>query len=429
MHRRTRRFQSRTVPRQWLALAAAFCLPAAACGQSPPGGAPAADAPAPKGDVTEGVPSAPPATPTGSVPAAKGVRVVTVLDGLDSPWAINWLPDGTALITEKGGTVRIMREGKLVGGPIAGPPGAVELGQGGLMDVVPHPGFATNGWVYFTYAVRDGRNNNTRLARAKFNGTALSDWQVLFNVQPAKTGGLHFGSRVVFLPDSTLLLCIGEGGDRRRSQDLSTHMGKVLRLTDDGKAPPDNPFVDTPNARPEIWSWGHRNPQGLARDPVTGQVWSTEHGPRGGDELNLVERGRNYGWPVVTFGTEYSGQVITSTRTKPGMENARVVWVPSLAVSGLAVYRGQRLPGWDGSVLAGGLVSGDVRRVTIRGDRAAGEESIRIGGRVRDVRVGPDGLVYVLTDQGRLARIEPLPPAGNDAPPPPPAPPAATPRR
>lgn len=400
------------VSRRWRALlmAGPLMLASTACGQTgaPGTGEPKAPAEAwPAGAVTEGVPSVFPVEPTGAVPAAKNVRVVTVTDKLDAPWAMAWLPDGTVLVTQKGGTVQIMREGKLVGEPIAGPPGSKEIGQGGLMDVAPHPEFAKNGWVYFTYAVAEGRTNNTRLARAKFDGKALSDWQVLFNVQPGKTGGLHFGSRIVFLPDSTLLLCIGEGGDRRRSQDLSTHMGKVLRLTDEGKAPSDNPFVSNPKAKPEIWSWGHRNPQGLARDPVTGQVWETEHGPRGGDELNLIEKGRNYGWPIVTFGTEYSGQVITNVRSKPGLENARVVWVPSLAVSGLAVYRGERFKEWNGDVLAGGLVSGDVRRVTIREGLATGQESIRIGGRVRDVRVGPDGFIYVLTDQGRMARVEP----------------------
>jgi glucose/arabinose dehydrogenase len=352
------------------------------------------------------------------------VRVETVARGLEHPWALAFLPDGRMLVTERPGRMRIIGRDGRIGAPISGVPQVAALGQGGLMDVALHPDFRRNGLVFFTYSTGSQEANATALGRGRLDGNRLIEVRELARNPITKAGGQHFGSRLQWMPDGTLLMSVGDGGNpnprnmidgrniRDQAQNPRSWFGAVLRLTADGAAAQGNPgAVDAKRGwDPRVWTIGHRNIQGLARDPKTGLVWATEHGPRGGDELNRLGPGANYGWPVVTHGIEYSGETITNERSRPGMMDPVSVWTPSIAASGLAVYRGTAFGGWDGSLLAGGLMSDDVRRVRIGADgRHAGETRIQIGARVRDVRVGPDGLVYVLTDEpeGRLLRIRP----------------------
>ncbi|WP_297083808.1 PQQ-dependent sugar dehydrogenase [Thermoleptolyngbya sp. C42_A2020_037] len=355
---------------------------------------------------------------SGAIAQQPGIQQTILAENLEHPWGIAWLPNGDMLVTERPGRLRIIRNGRLDPTPIPGVPPVLAVGQGGLLDIALHPQFAENRWVYFTYAHGAVDANQTRVARAQFDGTRLTNWTVLFEVNRAKTQGQHFGSRLAWLPDNTLLVSIGDGGNppvqldgdliRNQAQNLNVHLGKIVRLNDDGSIPVDNPFVNTPNAEPSIWSYGHRNIQGLAFDPETQRVWSTEHGSRGGDELNLIAPGKNYGWPVVTFSREYSGGVISSEQSRPGMVDPRLVWTPATAPSGLAIYRGDRFPEWQGKLFAGGLVSQDVRQIEVdEAGRVVNESSIPIGQRVRDVRQGPDGYLYVLTDapNGRLIRL------------------------
>ncbi|MEM8613466.1 MAG: PQQ-dependent sugar dehydrogenase [Cyanobacteria bacterium P01_H01_bin.105] len=344
----------------------------------------------------------------------------TVVDSLEHPWGMAWLPDGTILVTERPGRVRLIRGGTLEPTSVPGVPAVLASGQGGLLDVSVHPQFAENQWVYFTYAYGSRGANQTRVARARFDGSTLSEWTVIFEVNRTKQGGQHFGSRITWLPDDTMLVSIGDGGNpplrldgeliRTQAQDVGSHLGKVVRLNGDGSIPDDNPFINTPGADPALWSYGHRNIQGLMVDPVTSQVWATEHGSRGGDELNRVEPGENYGWPVVTHSREYTGGEISSERSQPGMVDPLVVWTPAIAPSGLLVYQGDRFPQWQGDLFAGGLVSQDIRHIALdETGTVINETPIPIGQRVRDVRQGPDGLIYVLTDDpnGRLIRLEP----------------------
>ena len=346
---------------------------------------------------------------------------VTVVDTLEHPWGLTWLPDGSILITERSGQLRIVRDGLLDPTPIAGVPEVFAQNQGGLLDIALHPGFAENRLVYFTYAHGTSSANRTRIARATFDGSSLSNWQVIFEVSQTKPRGQHFGSRLLWLPDGTLLASIGDGGNppvelegqfiRQQAQNLGSHLGKIIRINDDGSVPPDNPFVNNPNAAPEVWSYGHRNIQGLALDAIANRVWVTEHGARGGDEVNWVEAGDNYGWPVATHSREYSGGLISPETSLPGMVDPKVIWTPSIAPSGLAVYGGTLFPEWQGNLFAGGLVSQDIRRIELdESGNVLNEESIAIGQRVRDVRQGPDGMLYVLTDasNGRLIRLEPV---------------------
>lgn len=348
------------------------------------------------------------------------VQQVILEEGLEHPWGMAWLPDGTLMLTERPGRVRLMRRETLDPNPVPGLPDVFARGQGGLLDVSVHPQFAENQWVYFTYASGSSGANQTHVARARFDGTALSDWTVIFEVNRTKEGSQHFGSRISWLPDNTMLVSIGDGGNppiqlegeliRHQAQKLDSHLGKVVRLNDDGSVPADNPFVESAEAASAIWSYGHRNIQGLMVDSVTGQAWATEHGSRGGDELNRLDPGENYGWPVVTHSREYTGGEISSERSRPGMVDPLVVWTPSIAPSGLLVYQGDRFPQWQGDLFAGGLVSQDVRHIDLDDTGTViSETPISIGQRVRDVRQGPDGLIYIITDEsnGRLIRLEP----------------------
>jgi glucose/arabinose dehydrogenase len=351
------------------------------------------------------------------------VEPVTLVTGLEHPWGMAWLPNGDLLITERPGRLRRVSNGVLEPTPISGLPDVLAQGQGGLLDIALHPQFETNGLIYLAYADGTRRANRTQVARARLQGDTLTDWTVIFANNRDKSGGQHFGSRLLWLPDDTLLVAIGDGGNpplelegdliRNQAQNRQTLLGSIVRLTDNGEAPSDNPFVNTPDAHPLLWSYGHRNIQGLALDPATNQIWATEHGSRGGDELNQLTAGENYGWPVVTFSEEYSGGPISTEQSRPGMVDPITHWTPAIAPSGLAVYRGDRYPQWQGQIFAGGLVSQDVKRIEVDDNgNVINETAIPIGQRVRDVRQGPDGFLYVLTDDsnGRLVRLDPVSP-------------------
>jgi aldose sugar dehydrogenase len=347
-------------------------------------------------------------------------KQVTVAKDLERPWGMAWLPDGTILITERVGRVKILRNRSLEQIAIAEIPNLFVSGQAGLMDISLHPRFAQNNLVYLTYSSGNFQSNHTSILRAKFDGKALLEPQVIFEVKPSKSGNQHFGSRIVWLPDDTMLIAIGDGGNpplqldgeliRNQAQKLNSQLGKVLRLKDDGSIPSDNPFVKTAGANPAIWSYGHRNIQGLFADPISKQVWSTEHGSRGGDELNLIEAGKNYGWPVVTFSQEYTGGKISKEVSRPNMVDPKLVWTPAIAPSGLLLYRGNIFPDWEGNLFAGGLVSRSVIRIKLEGNKTIVQETIPVGQRVRDVRQGKDGFIYILTDEqaGQLIRLEPM---------------------
>ena len=355
-----------------------------------------------------------------SVATANNFRTTTITEGLERPWGMAWLPDGSILITERPGRLRIFRNGELDLEPIAGVPEVFAVNHGGLLDISLHPNFEENRLVYFTYSDGTNQANHTKVARAVFDGNALQNWEDIFEVSPLKPSGQHFGSRITWLPDNTMLVAIGDGGNppiqlngeniRNQAQNLSSHLGSVVRLNDDGSIPPDNPFVGDANANDAIWSYGHRNIQGMTIDPTTNRIWSHEHGSRGGDELNLMQAGENYGWPEVSYSDEYSGGRVAEVSSRPDVPEPKLIWTPSIAPSGLAFYSSDRYSGWQGDLFVGGLVSRDVRRIDLDGEgNVLGEESIAIGQRVRDVRQSPDGMLYILTDEqnGALISIEP----------------------
>jgi glucose/arabinose dehydrogenase len=338
-------------------------------------------------------------------------RVVTVASGLDNPWGIAFLPGGDMLVTEKGGRVRLIRGGRLQDAPVPGAPAVSSSGQGGLMDIELHPRFAENRLVYLTYSKRGDRGTTTALARARWDGARLTGLQDLLVADAWGRRAQHYGSRIVFDRAGLVFVSVGERNEKTPAQDLDTHKGKILRLHDDGRVPRDNPFVGRAGARPEIWSYGHRNPQGMTLHPTTGALWANEHGARGGDEINRPQAGRNYGWPAITHGVDYSGARISPDTARPGMEQPLVYWVPSIAPSGMAFYAGDKFPRWRGHALNGALAGEQLRRVVFDGDRATHQETLLRGrARIRQVKVGPDGFVYLLTDasNGAVLRLEPV---------------------
>jgi glucose/arabinose dehydrogenase len=343
--------------------------------------------------------------------AAAGYRIETVAQGLDHPWSVAFLPDGAMLVTELTGKLRILRGGK-VSAPVAGVPAVAFGGQGGLFEAMPHPDFAANRTVFLSYAHAGKQGHTLRVAKARLDGGALTGLKVIFEATPARSTQLHYGGRMAFLPDGTLLVTGGDGFVyREKAQTLDNHFGKIVRIDQDGRAPADNPFVGRPGARPEIWSYGHRNVQGIVVDAGDGRVYAHEHGPRGGDEVNVIEKGKNYGWPLATRGVDYSGAVITPFKEYKGTENAIVDWTPSIAPCGLTLYDGDAFPAWKGSLFAGALAARNVHRVALQDGKAAGEEVLfaELGARIRDVRTGPDGLFYLVTDGagGKLLRVKP----------------------
>ena len=342
--------------------------------------------------------------------AADGYRLTEVTRGLEHPWGMAFLPDGDVLVTERDGRLRRVSGGRLVAAPIAGVPEVVASGQGGLLDVALHPRFAENRLLYLSYAGATSSGAATHVLRARLEGDRLAEEQVIL-VGGASGTGRHFGSRMAFDRNGLLYVSLGDRGQMARAQDLGDLVGKIVRITDDGGIPPDNPFVGRAGARPEIFCYGMRNPQGLALDPRSGAIWEQEHGPRGGDEVNVLAAGANYGWPVITHGVDYTFLPIGEGKEKPGMAPPVHVWVPSIAPSGMCFYDADAFPAWQGSLFVGALKDELLVRLELEGDRVVGEERLLEGeiGRIRDVRLGPDGRLYLLNDELRagLFRLEP----------------------
>ena len=368
-------------------------------------------------------------------PAGEAFKVVTVAEGLRNPWSMAWLPNGDMLVTERVGTLRIIRNGKLLPTEVPGVPAVRAQGQGGMQEVAVHPNFAQNHYIYLSYS--KGRNDNkegtTALMRAKLEGDKLVDAKEIFEAKAWNEAPGHFGARITFDGQGHLFMSVGDrmaGLFPRRpdgamdpnleghpAQNLGLHQGKILRLNDDGSVPQDNPFVGRAGALPEIWSYGHRNPQGLAYDPATGTLWENEHGPQGGDELNVIEKGKNYGWPVIGYGANYTlGTEIHAARNKEGMEQPKAFFVPSIGISGLMLYTGDQFPNWKGNIFVGGM-SGNYRqlvRFSVNGQVVTNREPLLVREyRIRDVRQGPDGFVYIAVDNqfpgqpSNIIRLEP----------------------
>lgn len=345
--------------------------------------------------------------------------VRTVARGLTHPWAVEALADGRTLVTERPGRLRIITPDGTLGTPVAGLPAVDARGQGGLLDVALDPDFASNGILYWSYAEPRSDGNGTALARGRLvtgeGAPRVEGAQVIFRQQPSLDSTMHFGSRIAFARDGTLFLTLGERSileGRAQAQDLGSHLGKVVRINKDGSVPGDNPFVGKAGARPEIWSYGHRNIQSAAIHPETGALWIVDHGPKGGDELNAPEAGKNYGWPIITYGLEYSGEPVGEGNTaRAGMEQPLYYWDPVIAPSGMLFYTGDLFPAWKGSLFIGGLVDRKLVRLTLEGRRVVGEEWLLtdVGDRIRDVVQGPDGAIYLVTDEdaGRLLKLVP----------------------
>jgi aldose sugar dehydrogenase len=366
-------------------------------------------------------------------PPGETFKVVTVAEGLKNPWSMAWLPNGDMLVTERGGTLRIIRDGKLLPDPVPGVPEVRAQGQGGLQDVVLHPNFAENHLLYLSYSKprNGGKEGTTALSRARFENDRLVDVKEIFEAKAWSDRPGHFGARIAFDKQGFLYMSVGDrmaglgpnGMDPdlegHPAQDLSNHQGTIVRLRDDGSVPSDNPFVGQAGKLPEIWSYGHRNPQGLAVHPETGELWETEHGPQGGDELNLIKRGVNYGWPVIGYGANYVIGTEIGKREREGMEQPRAFWVPSIATSGLAFYTGDKFANWRGNAFVGGMTNAGYRqlvRVSLDGPTVTNREPLLMGQyRIRDVRQGPDGFLYLAIDNtypGQPSPIVRLEPAG-----------------
>ena len=346
----------------------------------------------------------------GGPAAAPDYEVETVAEGLAFPWSVAFLPDGDMLVTEREGRLRIIRDGELDPTPISGVPDTYVKDQGGFFDILLDPDFAANREVYLSYSRGTRSANHLAVGRARFNGSSLSGFELILIGEPDKDTPNHYGGRMDFLGDGTLLIVSGDGFDYRdQAFDLGSLLGKTLRIGPDGSIPRDNPFIDRDGARPEIWSYGHRNQQGIVSTPAG--VYLHEHGPRGGDELNRIEPGKNYGWPAITYGIDYSGSYISPYTEHPGMEQPILVWTPSIAPAGLAYYDGEAFPDWHGDLFVAALVERSVRRIDLENGEAVAEEILftELGERLRDVRAGPDGYLYLLTDSptGSVLRVKP----------------------
>ncbi|VXC09369.1 conserved exported hypothetical protein [Pseudomonas sp. 8Z] len=344
---------------------------------------------------------------------ANDYLIETLTEGLEHPWSLAFLPDGRMLVTERVGRLRLIEaDGRLVEDPVAGLPEAFIAAQAGLMEVALDPDYPDTRWLYLSYAHGDVEANNTRLIRARLVGGELRDVEVLFTAQPLKAGAAHYGGRIAFLADKTLVLTLGDGFDwREQAQNPANHLGKIVRLNRDGSVPQDNPLLAQQGAAAEIYSLGHRNVQGIVFDAESGRLYSHEHGPRGGDELNLIQAGQNYGWPLATFGVDYTGALVSPYTQLPGLISPLLHWTPSVAPSSLTQYRGTLFPDWQGDLFAATLAERSVRRIRLHDGMLAGEEVLfeELGERIRDVRSGPDGALYLLTDnaEGRLLRVVP----------------------
>ncbi len=343
--------------------------------------------------------------------AKAAYRLTTLSRDLEQPWSIAFLPDGRLLITERPGRLRVFANGRLEKTPLAGVPKVYSRSQAGLLDVCLHPDFARNRVLYLSYIAEGPGGAVTTAARAELANGGLRNVTPIFQALPFGGGSLNLGSRIVFDRAGLMYVTTGDRFQMAQAQNLASLWGKIVRLRDDGSVPTDNPFVGRPGARPEIFTWGNRNPQGIAMHPGTGRIWEVEHGPRGGDELNILTAGANYGWPLATHGVNYDGSKITDNKSLPGMEDPLRVWVPSISPCGLCFYTGDRFPGWKGSLFTGALSNNALFRIELDGERYRGEERLLVDRLpyIRDVRQGPDGLLYLVThnDDGGLFRLEP----------------------
>lgn len=350
--------------------------------------------------------------PDEAATSAVALNVTEVATGLSFPWGAAFLPDGRLLVTERDGRLRLIENGALNPTAITGLPPVFVNGQGGMFDVVAHPDFANNGLIYVSFAAGTQAENRTTVIRGKLEGTALTNVERVFQASPGKRGGAHFGGRMMFLPDSTLMLTLGDGYSYRdKAQDLSSHLGKIVRMNDRGAAVEDAPYAIGENASPFVHSYGHRNVQGIARDPASGTIYAHEHGPKGGDEINMIKSGANYGWPVITYGVDYSGLPISLETAKDGMEQPLLAWVPSIAPSGMIFYTGDMFPAWKGDLIVSLLAGQHLRRVDLESGQVVGQETMLSdrGERYRAVIQAPDGALIALTDapDGKVLRITP----------------------
>jgi glucose/arabinose dehydrogenase len=339
-------------------------------------------------------------------------KIVTIAKGLNHPWSLAFLPDGRLLVTERPGRLRIIDQSGSVSSPVRGLPRIKARGQGGLLDIALHPDYENNGWLYFSYVAESSEGMGTELARARLEGNQLVDLQVLFKLKPKSSGTRHFGGRIVFDADHHVYLTLGDRGERSRAQAINDHAGSLIRLRDDGSIPQDNVFSAMKNGLDHIYSYGHRNPQGMAINPASGVIWLHEHGPQGGDEINIIKSGKNYGWPVITYGVNYViGTKIGEGTHKTGMEQPLYYWVPSIAPSGMSFYTGDKFPAFQDGLLVGSLKFQLLVHLQLEQDKVVKETRYLKGklGRIRDVRTGSDGFIYLLTDagDGRVIRLEP----------------------
>lgn len=338
------------------------------------------------------------------------VKVDTLYSAFQNPWGMTWIGDGKMLVTERKGEILIFKDDKYTGQKVQGLPAVYANGQAGLMDITVHPDYAQNGWIYISYAKPVPGGGATTVARFKLNGTRATSFEDLIVTTPAWNGGTHYGSRIIFDNQKFLYFTNGERGSQNNAQNLSNSHGKVHRIHDDGRIPADNPFVNTANAIPSIWTYGNRNPQGMIYDQTNHRIWSVEHGPKGGDELNLIEKGKNYGWPVITYGQNYNGTPITTITEKQGMEQPVKYWVPSIAACGMTLVTSDKYPAWKGNILVAALAGTHIARVEMNGTKATGEEKLlpRIG-RVRQVSQSPDGFLYAITEgTGLMIKLLPV---------------------
>jgi len=347
--------------------------------------------------------------------SAGQLEVQAVASGLVNPWSLAFLPDGRMLVTERPGRMRLVTPEGQLSPPLKGVPEVFVSGQGGLLDVIIDKSYAQNKTIYFCFAERTGGGGRTAVARAKLNdgNGRLDEVKVIFRQEGALSSGNHYGCRIVQANDGNLFVTLGEHFSYRdEAQNLGNHLGKLIRITPDGAAPADNPFVGRADAKPEIWSYGHRNEQGLAINPASGDLWEIEHGPRGGDEVNIIGKGKNYGWPVIGYGIDYSGAKIHESTSKSGMEQPVKYWVPSIAPSGMTFYTAKLFPKWTGSLFTGALAGKMLVRLSLNGNAVTGEERLlqNLNERIRDVRQGPDGALWLLTDNsaGRILRVSPV---------------------
>ncbi|MFP6807877.1 MAG: PQQ-dependent sugar dehydrogenase [Pseudomonadales bacterium] len=352
------------------------------------------------------------ATLQAETPADEDYKIETVAEDLNFPWSIAFLPNGDYLVALRVGEVRRITASGEVGEPLTGLPDSYVAGQGGYFDIVLDPDFESNQIVYLSFAHGTPEANGTRIVKGRLNAGAVENVQPIFTVTPLKDTPVHYGGKIIFLKDGTLLMTTGDGFEyREAAQDKFSQLGKIIRINSDGTVPTDNPYADGKQGNPKVWSYGHRSPQGLVLDKTTNSVYMHEHGPKGGDELNLVLPTLNYGWPATTKGINYSGAYVSPLKSAPGVEEPLTYWVPSIAPSGLAMYDGAAFPNWQGDLFVGALVDQEVRQIKMVDGKAVGEKPVfpEIAARIRDIRIGPDGYIYILTDSdsGKVLRVVP----------------------